>query len=67
MGLERMQGNGVEQGDSMFARKRWTSSNDLFGARVNQEIIKHVQSCPFSTLVRSEGNVDKIMCYCLMK
>lgn len=48
-------------GYSMFARERWRSSNDLFGERVDQKIIKQVGSCSFSTLVRSEGNVDKII------
>lgn len=53
-------------GDSMFASNRWKSSNDLFGERVDQKIIKQVGSCLFSTLVRSEGNVDKVIRYCLM-
>lgn len=36
------------------------------GERVDQNIIKQVGSCAFNTLVKSEGNVDKILHYCLM-
>lgn len=66
MGLERVRENRVGYGRLHVCKKEVEILTLFFLGRVDQKIIRHLRSCSLITLVRSDGNIDKLIHYCLM-
>lgn len=66
MGLERVRENRVGYGRLHVCKTEVEVLTLFFLGRVDQKIIRHLRSCLLITLVRSDGNIDKLIHYCLM-